>query len=419
MEEETYYNDLSEHVDKVKIIKHLEIQLQDLELKGEHTIEQDSVYGAVVAIPQIARCMDWNPTMTALSYRAVLMLLVNYLLQGSAIVFIAEESKVMDKLSGKMDLCNFGRNLENCPDSQSCLGPGGELYTASTLYSYDIWNVRKWMRDSLKVVIEGTEKLDGESEKVDTLFDPGEYGMENYWCRMLACFIFMMAEVRDLFKICELIVVLVKTPTKAESWVYTNSDSEESLMTPLENMQFRTAGMPLHWKIITFLFVIFPKCFLLYNVCWMGFYFLMSTAGIVDLVLGAMTMDFVLTIDELIFEALASSTSKHIMNELQGFVYDETDQHDYIENELSGGKKGRLGAMKLLIPMRLVVTVILMIGFLVRYYLTHCDWKDHDWVSKDMYAPDTTHYSFYNFVTGYVPLHKNSYWTMPPMPPKT
>jgi len=411
-DEETLYNDLNEHVDKVKIIKHLEIQLQDLELKGEHCLEAESVYGAAMAIPQVARCMDWNPTMTALAYRSVLMLFINYLLQGSAIMFIGEESHVMDRLSGKMHLCDFAKNLENCPDGNACLGPGGEKYTASGLYSYDIWNVRKWMRDSLKSVMEGDK---GDENQVNTLFDPGEYGMENYYCRMLACFIFMMAEACEIFKIIELIVVLVKTPNQAESWVY-SADSDETLQSPLENLKFKTAGMPVHWKLINFILVILPKCFLLYNVAWMGFFFLMSTAGIVDLVLGAMTMDFVLTLDELIFAALASSSSKHIMNELEGYVYDETDQHDYIENELSGGKKGFWGAMKLLIPMRLVVTCIIMVGFSFRYYLTHCDWKDGGWVSKHMYAPTTTHYSFWNFVSGFVPVAESPYWTMPPEP---
>jgi len=415
MAEETTYNDLNEHVDKVKIIKHLEIQLQDLELKGEHTLEAESVYGAVIAIPQIARCMDWNPTMTALAYRAVLMLFINYLLQGSAIMFIGEESHVMDRLGGKMHLCDFAKNLENCPEGNACLGPGGENYTASGLYSYDIWNVRKWMRDSLKSVIDVTDGLEGGDEQVNTLFDPGEYGMENYYCRMLACFIFMMAEACEIFKIAELIVVLVKTPNQAGSWVY-SADSDETLQSPLDNLKFKTAGMPIHWKIINFILVIFPKCFLLYNVAWMGFFFLMSTAGIVDLVLGAMTMDFVLTLDELIFAALASSSSKHIMNELEGYVYDETDQHDYIENELSGGKKGFWGATKLLIPMRLVVTCLMMVGFLFRYYLTHCDWKDGGWVSKDMFAPTTTKYSFWNFVSGFVPVADTPYWTMPPEP---
>jgi len=171
-DEDATFTDLFEHVDKAKIIKHTEIQLQDLEFKGEHTIEQDSVYGAVIAMPQIARCMDWNPTMTALAYRSVLMLFVNYLLQGSAIVFIGEESQVMDRLSGKMHLCDFGRNLENCPGGKSCVGPGGELYTASTLYSFDIWNVRKWMRDSLNSVIEDTD-LAEKKEKVEEFFAPG------------------------------------------------------------------------------------------------------------------------------------------------------------------------------------------------------------------------------------------------------
>merc|ERR1711963_1238204 len=133
--------------------------------------------------------------MTALAYRSVLMLFVNYLLRGSAIVFIGEESQVMDRLSGKMHLCDFGRNLEHCPFGEACTGPGGEKYSASTLYSFDIWNVRKWMKESLVAVIDGTDLAkNGKKEKAEELFAPGEYGMENYWCRMLACFIFMMAE---------------------------------------------------------------------------------------------------------------------------------------------------------------------------------------------------------------------------------
>merc|ERR1719210_226650 len=84
---ETRYVRVEETRSKKKIVKRTEIELQDMEFKGELCLEADSVYGSVIAIPQIARSMEWNRTMIALTFRAFLMLSLNYLLQGSAIMY--------------------------------------------------------------------------------------------------------------------------------------------------------------------------------------------------------------------------------------------------------------------------------------------------------------------------------------------
>jgi len=404
------YVRVEEMKEKRKILKRTEEKLQDMEFVGTYELEADSVYGAVIAIPQIARSMGCTPTMLALCWRSWMLLALNYLLQGAAIMFIAEESQIMDVLSGKMHLCDFAYDLEECPKGNHCTGPGGSKYTPDGLYSYDIWSVRIYMRDALKAAVTGTP-LDTKAfkEQVDTSFDPGEYGMENYWCRVLACFIFMMAEVRDLFKTCELIAVLWHTPHHGESWVYkegANGDGD-----PLMSLKFRVAGMPIAWKILNFFILVVPKVFLLYNVCWMGLRFLMETAGIIDLVLGAMTMDFILTLDELIFDGLGSATTKHIMGELEGFAM-ETGDGDDIVVDTNTSHKTKWGAIKLTLPRRLIFTLLVLFIFEVRYYWVNCDRVDNMYVSKPLYLPKSANFNFMNFLTGIVEKRKGAVWEM-------
>merc|ERR1712159_809720 len=74
--------------------------------------------------------------------------------------------------------------------------------------------------------------------------------------------------------------------------------------------------MPCHWKCINFIFVLLPKILLCHYVLLEGTLLLMDTAGIMDMVLGAMSMGFVLSIDEIIFSTITSIPTKHIMKEL-------------------------------------------------------------------------------------------------------
>merc|ERR1719247_1352556 len=48
--------------------------LMKMEVAGHCTVEKQSVYGAVIALPQIARSVGWSRTMTGLSLRAFLFL---------------------------------------------------------------------------------------------------------------------------------------------------------------------------------------------------------------------------------------------------------------------------------------------------------------------------------------------------------
>jgi len=396
---------------KKKIIQRTEIQLQDMEFKGELTLEADSVYGSVIAIPQIARSMHWNSAATALVFRNLMMLALNYFLQGSAIMYIGEESQIMDVLAGKMHLCDFAKDLEECPHGDHCMGPGGDKFTASSLYSFDIWSVRSYMRDTVKAALSGT-KYEKAIPDVLTNFNSGEYGLENYWCRILACFLFMMNEVQDLFKTMQLISLLWLVPNTGQSWIQI-IDAEDTKADPVKHSKFVIAGIPIGWKIFYLIFVVIPKMFLLWSVCWMGMRFLMETAGIIDLVLGAMTMDFILQLDELLYESLGSAATKHIMEELNGYVYDETDNEDQLSNERSGGANAKWGVVKLTVPRRLLFTLFALAIFVYRYYSVNCDYRDGMWVSQPMYLPLSSEYDFITFMKQHVASASEPYWTMP------
>jgi hypothetical protein len=406
----------SEHVpvfrlrEKDEIMRRMQIQLQDLEFKGQLAFETDSVYGAVICMPQISRCMGWNQTFLALCFRSFLLLALNYLFQISAIIFISEESQVMDVLGGKMHLCDYGKQLDHCKewaDHPGCVGPGGTVFKPPRLYSFDIWNVRKWMRDQLLVLFADEPDIKEKLMNPD-LVDPGEYGMENYNCRIFACFLFTLTEVQAGLKIAEIIMLLFVVPTKADSWVQWRDDGDD--LDPMGALRFKTAGMTLGWKIFNFVMVVIPKTFLLCYVYWMGFRFLMDTAGMLDLVLGAMAMDFILTFDELIWESFDCSISKQIMSQLEDYEVDEDQSDDFRDISRGQGFKGIRAAVWLATPRRLIIVLTLLFLFVQLYYHVHCDVGERTgaWVSKPTMLPATTQYTFRNLITSYVPYAKNS-----------
>eukprot|EP00439_Symbiodinium_sp_Y106_P074806 s169_g14.t1 len=84
----------------------------------------------------------------------------------------------MYPFAGQMHLCDFGASVKACPDASNCVGPSGTVYTPARLYSFPIWSTRVFVRDSMKAVFPEY------AEKIDEQVDPGEYGLENYTCRL-------------------------------------------------------------------------------------------------------------------------------------------------------------------------------------------------------------------------------------------
>merc|ERR1719433_1394592 len=125
-----------------------------------------------------------------------------------------------------------------------------------------------------------------------------------------------------------------------------------------------------------------------------------------------MTMDFILTLDELIFAALGSATTKHIMGELEGFAM--SDDGDDIVVDTNASHKTKWGAVKLTLPRRLIFTLVVLFIFEMRYYWMNCTRVDGMWVSKPLYLPRSSNFNFLMFLTGKVPGEDTPVWQMDP-----
>merc|ERR1719199_718797 len=114
------------------------------------------------------------------------------------IYYISLETSFFTPYAGQPRLCEFGDQFEKCaknPRHPNCVGPAGSVYTKEGVFAdYDTWSTRKFVKDSLLRVTEGTPL----HAKVASLVDPGEYGIESLTCRMICHFVFALGMWGDL-----------------------------------------------------------------------------------------------------------------------------------------------------------------------------------------------------------------------------
>lgn len=401
--------------------------LMRIENLGFIGVPDGSCYGAAVALPQIARSAGWSVTYTGLCLRVYLFLSVVFCLQMFLLAMVREETHSMDSFSGQMHLCDFGKNIAECPNAPNCRGPGGTSYTYPRLYSYDSWALRNFVKSSLLSLFPDKQK------EIEAVADPGEWGLENYYCRLVCLFIFMMAVVDDLKNCMSLVMLLIRSPTKGEMWItYEVPEWGESKQyakkvrdwSELDLVKFRVAGMPLKWKIFNALFVVLPKLFVWVNLCSTGFHFLMETSTIVDVIVNSVALKFILDLDEMILDHLASTATRYIVSNLQPIALFDKSEH-----EMEQDNEARLRFLKeekqisgfalynLLFPKRLFFIIFMMSIFVMKYYYANCiELKDGSMVSKPMY-PLGPHQisSVWELLFGIaaVPTSTEPFWSMP------
>merc|ERR1711966_607662 len=101
---------------------------------------------------------------------------------------IGMEQYIIYPFGGRMHLCDYGADVGQChlePDAPNCRGPDGTALSYPRLYSYHIWSVRTFYKETLDSI------FPHRGEDILKVADPGEYGIENYWCRAACVFIFM------------------------------------------------------------------------------------------------------------------------------------------------------------------------------------------------------------------------------------
>jgi len=383
---------------------------------------------------------------------------------------LARREMVLDAFAGQMFLCDLGAGCMNDDPAVSCTGPAGTTITPQRLYSFDTWVTRTFVRESLKAIF--PDKQDEIQEKID----PGEYGLESYFCRLLCCVLFVMSMLKEAVNIIDMAKVLYYPPTRAESWIEEveaelehfppvgQQDSEEARASVgsegtrdtmrkrksqksyedltsasaaasgagpddedwLQDVNLRIAGMPLVWKVINALLVLLPKMLVWKLTVQTGVVFLMETASISDLVVNSIALTFILSIDEMICETLTSQSTLTMLSSCKDYpLFDVEAMAKMTDVELmekyGSGDNARLGVMdvfRILLPPRMLWVIGITGYFVFRYYEAHCQRHGASflYVPRPLHLPKSQAFSLLNaFFPGMFPVDVEDadYWHLP------
>ncbi|CAE8654441.1 unnamed protein product, partial [Polarella glacialis] len=193
----------------------------------------------------------------------------------------------------------------------------------------------------------------------------------------------------------------------------------------LEEVNVKVAGMSAPWKMWNLIFVCVPKCVLVLYTAKAGINFLMETAGVDDIIVNSVALNFLLGLDELIAGALMSDTANEILKMCEDLPlhYDDKKHDDDTTIQKYSTEQQVSKSFWLLLRnlfsnklIKLIFVIVLTTVLVVNYYHRSCDYKDGRWVSKAMYAPINMHYTLLNaFIPFFFPPEegKTPYWQMP------
>eukprot|EP00931_Biecheleriopsis_adriatica_P066138 TRINITY_DN40542_c0_g1_i1.p1 TRINITY_DN40542_c0_g1~~TRINITY_DN40542_c0_g1_i1.p1 ORF type:complete len:459 (-),score=68.09 TRINITY_DN40542_c0_g1_i1:10-1386(-) len=390
---------------------------------NEVGVERNSVYGAAVLAPQLARSLGWPRELTALTITSYIYLFLCVIIHGWLLVFIDKEERIMDKFSGQMFLCDFGAGMDSC-DNSDCTGPGGTKMTPPRLYSWAQWATRNFVRDSL------TALFPDRKDEIMAQVDPGEYGVESYMCRLVCCILFVISIVPEMKLCVHMAKLLWYVPPVNQAWLCLNKDIAQlgNPNTWLEEVRVQVAGMSRLWKFVNFTVVFLPKCILVLYTAKAGVSFLMETAGVDDIIVNSVALSFLLGLDELMTAALMGEEACKLLEMCEGLELDHAGEgaldEDVIVSRFADDQRlstceSWLKALVNILYYKLynMVIVLLILGFMVgNYYYTNCEWHHGRLVSKAMYLPKSTDFTVLNaFFRRFFPVEheEEPYWKMP------
>jgi len=384
-------------------------------------LERGSVYGAAILMPQVARTVGWPKYLTQLVSEVYVYLIVNVLVQGMLLFMISKEVNVMQLFHGRMYLCDFGAHFDGCPGQPWCRGPGGTEVTPTRRQEYSIWSSKVFAKLSMLSLF--PDKATEIEEKVD----PGEYGLEDYACRLICCVVFLMTVMHELVLIWNTLRLIWSVPSQDEPWVVLTDEDEAYVWA--DAAEIKVAGMSASWKLLNLIVVFLPKLLLwkLYAVA--GITFLMETSGIGTIINNSVALGFVLRIDEMFFEFM-SEGAKHMLSIHDAFESGDEEQAQADMSEESiiqeygpwfGQHMRRWGLRDLLhslFPRGVVGILLLTLIFVGQYYLVRCDYVGGGhWISKPLYHPESVNFSPLNALFPSIFPHRSlpeHEWKMPP-----
>lgn len=314
--------------------------------------------------------------------------------------------------------------MSECNEGESCKGPGGTQFTDERLYSWGQWVTRKFVRDALQSL------FPDKADDIASVADIGEYGVESYWCRLICCAVFMASLSSEVDNMIQMGWILWYAPREDRPWIVLKEegrDCQDTIDHWLDHVTIQVGDIPLGWKVFNVLAIFLPKLTLFILTAQAGVNFLMETGAIDDFIVNCVALNFLLTLDNLCVEALASPMSKRLMDMCEELDFSNRDEvqsygeswvlDEYHEKEEKFQTcKGFFKFLWAIAPTKLLAVMGLTATFVGMYYLKHCDRLDGKWVSKAMYEPKTSSFTFLNqALESFFPLEQEEkpYWTMP------
>lgn len=270
-------------------------------------------------------------------------------------------------------------------------------------------------------------------DEIEQKVDPGEYGLEDYWCRLLALFLFMLAMMEELLKILRSVKLIYSVPSKAEPWLlYTGAMSGKDVNGPVTQfdgeLQIKIAGMSIAWKIANIVVVVIPRLFIFKLTVQAGTTFLMDTAGMEDVIVNCVALSFCLSIDDMIFEHLNDRATKAIMRQLEEYEGAEDAHEVRDDQELRSHGYFFLTLFSRLVPYQLVLVFLMTIGGATDYYWRMCTLPEGaswigGWISNPISEPFDVDMGLTGLLNAFFPafFHIHDFaetplWTMPEPP---
>jgi len=284
-------------------------------------LSPQSVYTASIVFPQIARSSGYQLTYVAISLKMICLTIICFVLQLIFVISLWQASVYRPTQGGGPHMCTYGQDTGNSQQT----GPLGITINPdrSNLESnYKMLIIRNTLWEVLRHL-----------NITNSAIGPVEFGTESASCRGAAVAAFFFSIILEVSSMWSTAVFLVRSPTlhsrneyHAEQWI---SLAEPNLFTgnlrsvlgksDLDCVTFKMAGMPLCWKILWAWPVLLCRQVIIATVAYVGFYFLMNTGGIVDLVLNCIALVFIVDMDKLSFAAFATHVTCDILQRLQPF----------------------------------------------------------------------------------------------------
>jgi len=359
---------------------------------------------------------------------------------GGLLLLLSKEEEIFDQYAGQPYLCDFG--VKGRWTSEKGKGPGGTEVTGQRLYKFGDWSNRLFTRDALKALF--PEKAD----TIDTVVDPGEYGSETWFGRVLCCFLLITSLNAELDLCYNFIRLLWNAPDGSVNWIAMKEDRHtlgKSAKYWLDHVKVQVGGMTRAWKVINFFVILIPKFTLWCLTAETGVTFLMETATINDVIVNACALAFLLSLDNMILETFVSAEIRCLMDKCEPLsveepngmwcveapemsmeefntleseiaekegskTHDELVLQDYVERQHK--RSYWFTFLRTLIPLKFLRVCLCTVFFVAQYYIKDCVLEDGQWVSKPLRLPVEESYGPLNFV---VPpeLQEETFWSMP------